>query len=76
MGARHAAYQYLIWRTSAESVAYAGYGGFMLGWRVVVPGILPPVMALALRAVPHRIMIPIVGWLLRPRRAEAGNAGR
>jgi uncharacterized protein len=76
MGARHAAYQYVIWRASPESVAYAGYSGFMLGWRVVVPGILPPVMALALRAAPHRLMIPIVGWLLRPRGAEAGNAGR
>jgi hypothetical protein len=27
-------------------------------------------MALALRVVPHRILVPITGWLLRPGMRE------
>lgn len=52
---------------SPDSVARAGYMGFALGLRVVVPGLVSPVLALAMRLLPHRIVMPIVGWLLRPR---------
>ena len=50
-----------------DSVARAGYLAFALGWRVVVPGVVAPILALAMRLTPHRILIPIVGWLLKPR---------
>jgi hypothetical protein len=55
-------------------VAGAGYRGFALGWRVIVPGILNPFMALALRVLPHRIVIPIIGWLLKPRGGGGSDA--
>jgi short-subunit dehydrogenase len=69
MGSETALYRYLVLPASAEAVANAGYRGFAFGWRVIVPGILNPVLALAMRILPHRIVIPIVGWLLKPRGA-------
>jgi uncharacterized protein len=67
MGAEHALYRYLVAPSSAEGVARAGYNGFALGLRVVVPGLLNPFLALAMRILPHRIVIPIVGVLLKQR---------
>jgi uncharacterized protein len=75
-GSERSFYRYLVVPSSPESVAAAGYLGFVLGWRLVVPGILNPFMALAVRVLPHRIVVPIVGWLLRPRGAEGRDAGR
>jgi len=67
MGSERALYRYLVPPASAASVARAGYLGFALGLRVVVPGLLNPFLALAMRILPHRIVIPIIGWLLKPR---------
>jgi short-subunit dehydrogenase len=67
MGSEKAFYRYLVLPASAESVAGAGYRGFALGWRIIVPGLLNPFLALAMRVLPHRIVIPIIGWLLQPR---------
>lgn len=76
MRAKNAFYRLLVPGASPDSVARAGYYGFALGLRVVVPGILNPFMAIAMRIVPHRLVIPIIGWLLQPRGHEPGNAGR
>lgn len=67
MGAERALYRYLVMPSSPEGVARAGYRGFALGWRVIVPGIFNPFLALAMRILPHRIVIPIVGMLLKQR---------
>jgi short-subunit dehydrogenase len=75
MGSERSFYRYLVLPASAEHVAAAGYRGFAFGWRVIVPGILNPFLALALRVLPHRIVIPIVGWLLKPRGAQRSDAG-
>ena len=74
MGSERAFYRYLVVPASAEGVAAAGYRGFAFGWRVIVPGILNPFMALAMRVMPHRIVIPIIGWLLKPRGAQGNDA--
>ena len=50
-----------------DNVARAGYLAFALGWRVLVPGLVAPILALAMRLTPHRILVRIVGWLLKPR---------
>ena len=42
--------------------------GARLGARVVVPGVLQSIGALALRLLPHRISVPLIAMLLRPRR--------
>jgi short-subunit dehydrogenase len=56
--------------SNPDSVARAGYLAFALGWRVVVPGVVAPILALAMRLTPHRILVPIVGWLLKPRATD------
>ena len=69
-------YLQLLPVSTPESVARAGYLGFTLGWRVTVPGLISPLLALVLRVMPHRIAIPIVGWLLKPREAKGDDAAR
>lgn len=68
MGAENAFYRKFVPPSSAQAVARAGYRGFQLGWRVTVPGLVNPFLALAMRILPHRIVIPIVGVLLQQRR--------
>ena len=67
-GAQNAFYRSFVPPASARSVAWAGYVGFLLGLRVTVPGLVNPFMAVAMRIMPHRIVIPIIGVLLRPRK--------
>jgi uncharacterized protein len=74
MGAEDAFYRYLVPPASAAAVARAGYLGYVLGLRVMIPGLINPFLALAMRIMPHRILIPIVGWLLKPRTRRPGNA--
>jgi uncharacterized protein len=76
MRAKNAFYRLLVPPASADSVARAGYYGFSLGLRVVVPGLVNPFLAIAMRILPHRLVIPIIGWLLQPRGHEPGDAGR
>lgn len=61
--------------STPESVARFGYMGFSLGWRLIVPGLISPVLALATRVVPHRITIPILAWLLKPRGTQGPSTG-
>jgi short-subunit dehydrogenase len=68
MGAENAFYRTLVPPSSAQAVARAGYRGYRLGWRITVPGLVNPFLALAMRILPHRIVIPIVGVLLQQRR--------
>ena len=67
-GAENAFYRSFVPPASARSVAWAGYLGFVLGLRVTIPGLVNPFMAVAMRIMPHRIVIPIIGVLLRPRK--------
>ena len=71
MGAEGAFYRRFVLPAGPQSVAYAAYQGFTLGLRLVVPGLINPLLAVAMRIMPHRILIPIVGLLLKPR----GNRG-
>lgn len=68
MGAEHAWYRVLMAPTSPDLVGWLSYSGYRLGFRVVWPGILTPALALAMRLTPHRLLMPIVGLLLNPRR--------
>jgi uncharacterized protein len=67
MGAENAFYRTLVLPASARFVANAGYLGFVLGLRVTIPGLINPFLAVAMRIMPHRILVPIVGWLLKPQ---------
>lgn len=74
MGADTALYRRLLPAISAASAARTGHFGYALGLRVVIPGLIGPPLALAMRILPHRIAIPIIGWLLKPRPRGPGNA--
>jgi uncharacterized protein len=67
MGAEHAFYRQLLFALSPEAAARAGYRGYVLGCRLIVPGLLNKVLAVALRILPHTALMPLIGWLLRPR---------
>ena len=60
-------YRQLLFSLSPERVANSAYRGYVLGFRVVVPGLLSKLMWPALRVLPHRLLLPLIGWLLRPR---------
>lgn len=70
MGAETAWYRRLVPPLQPETVAWWTDRGFTLGLRVIVPGLINMLMSLALQLVPHRILVPIVGWLLRPGTRE------
>jgi short-subunit dehydrogenase len=67
MGSERAFYRTLVKLASPENVAAAAWRGFASGRRIIVPGILNPLTAVALRILPHRIVTPLIGWLLTPR---------
>ena len=70
MRAETALYRKLLPPLKPETVAWWADRGFRLGARVIVPGLINMIMGLALRLVPHRILVPIIGWLLRPGMRE------
>ncbi len=74
-GAEGAFYRSFVPPASAESTARAGYFGYVLGLRVTIPGLVNPFLALAMRIMPHRIVIPIVGFLLQRREGKPKDAG-
>jgi short-subunit dehydrogenase len=67
MGAEHSFYRQLIFPLSPEGTAKAAYRGYVLGRRLVVPGLFNKLLAIALRILPHTLLLPLIGWLLRPR---------
>ncbi len=73
MGAERALYRWLVPASTPASVARWAVRGYELGLRTVVPGVLNLVGAAALRLTPHVVLVPMMAWLLDPRRpAEKG----
>lgn len=71
MHAEGGRYRSLVPPLSPERVARAGYLGFTLGQRVIVPGLFNRVIQLFLKIAPHPISLPIVAWLLQtPQRKK------
>jgi uncharacterized protein len=67
MGSNQDNYRYVVPSISAETVARWAVTAHNLGARVVVPGFINNVLALFLRFMPHRLSVPIQGWLFYPR---------
>jgi uncharacterized protein len=67
MGAERDAYRFVLPSISPETVARWAVTAHYLGARVVVPGFINNVLALFLRFMPHRLTVPIEGWLFYPR---------
>jgi short-subunit dehydrogenase len=70
MGARHAFYMRLGAGISPERAARMGYSGFMCGKALIIPGLLGPFNALALKLIPHDLLLPLIGWFLKARTRE------
>lgn len=67
MGVNEAYYLHLPSVLTAERAARAIYSAFMCGRRVIVPGVGPSFNAFAVRVIPHFILVPFIGWLLKQR---------
>jgi len=64
MGAEASFYRVLLPSLTPDGVARSVYRRFIIGQRVIVPGIINNAMFLALKLLPHRLTVPIVSWLL------------
>lgn len=67
MGAERSFYRFLVPELRSETVAFWAFWAFRLRFNAVVPGVINTVLFVVLRILPHRLVIPIVAWLLRPR---------
>ena len=76
MRAQHSYYRRLLPAVSAATVARWSVLAYSLGLRSVTPGFVNTVLYVCLRILPHRLVIPIVAFLLRPRGLEARDARR
>jgi short-subunit dehydrogenase len=68
MGGERGLYLRLMLPKSADRVARLGLRSLALGRRVIVPGAFDSLVAFAMRVLPRPLIVPIVGFLLRPRR--------
>jgi len=75
MGAENALYRWLIPAPSPALAAGSAVRWFEWGRTVITPGVMGPILAIVMRLTPHPILLPIVGWLLKPRETLK-NAGR
>lgn len=67
MGAQSAHYALLARWTRPEFVVDRAYRGFRLGQTVVIPGIAYRALSWLVRVVPHPLLVPLTGWLLKRR---------
>lgn len=63
----HSFYRLLLPSSSPDRMARLCWQSYRLGRRVVVPGFINGVLAWCARALPFELLLPIVGWLMRPR---------
>ena len=68
MGAARSPYRRAMPSASPDAVARAAYRGYRLGRRVVAPGLLATLLMPIVRALPHPVLLPIIGTLLKPWR--------
>ncbi|MFN0219927.1 MAG: SDR family NAD(P)-dependent oxidoreductase [Hyphomicrobium sp.] len=65
MGADQAMYRRILPALSPERTARAAYRGYMIGQRLIVPGLANRAALGALKVLPHPLTAPFVAWLLR-----------
>lgn len=73
MGAQNALYRWVLPNGNAAKVAAGTRRDFMLGRRVIVPGLFYLLSAAILRVVPHPISVPIMAWLLKPKGSDTAQ---
>jgi short-subunit dehydrogenase len=73
MGAELSFYRQLVLALSADQTARSAYRGYILGLGLVVPGLTAKLLQVALWIIPHALLLPIIGWLLRQREERPWN---
>ena len=74
MAAEGSLYRRLLPSPGPDVIAWWAVRGYTLGLRLVMPGFLAFIALVALRFMPHRLVIPIVAVLLKPRGPERHDA--
>jgi short-subunit dehydrogenase len=67
MGVNDAFYLHLPGTLSPDRAAAVIYSAFMGRKTLIVPGLMPPFFSFAVRYIPHFILVPFIGWLLKRR---------
>lgn len=67
MGAKSALYLQLLSVMKPARAARIIVSGFMGRRTLIVPGFVPSFNAFAVRLIPHAVLVPFIGWLLRQR---------
>ncbi len=67
MGTELSFYRQLLFALSARQVAFESYLAFRLGWHLYVPGLTGKLLQVAVWIIPHALLLPLMGWLLRRR---------
>ena len=67
MGTELSFYRQLLIALSARQVAFESYLAFKLGWHLYVPGVTGKLLQVAVWIIPHALLLPLIGWLLRRR---------
>lgn len=67
MGAELSFYRQLLVALSTRQVAREAYFSYLLGFHLYVPGIASKFLQIAVWIVPHALLLPLMGWLLRRR---------
>ncbi|MEZ5852690.1 MAG: SDR family oxidoreductase [Hyphomicrobiaceae bacterium] len=76
MHAESAIYRRLLLQSKPSTVAAWALLAHRLGLRAVAPGVVNSLMLVFMRILPHRLVVPLVGWLLEPRERRTHNARR
>ncbi len=74
MGAELSFYRQLLLALGPRQVAFEAYLAYVLGFRLYVPGFTGKLLQIAVWIIPHSLILPLTGWLLR-RRAVPRWAG-
>lgn len=71
MGSDGAFYPEAVGCMQASTVAWYTYWGYVLRLTLIIPGIRNIFYALALKFIPHAVMMPFMGWILKRRLKRA-----
>lgn len=67
MGSEASLYRWLVPSMSADAVAASMLRGYRLGHTVIRPGLIATLFSLAMRVIPHPLLVPLIGVLLKLR---------
>jgi short-subunit dehydrogenase len=76
MNAVNTYYRLLLPAADADRMARLAWRAYRMGRRVVVPGIINSFLACSARAMPFEVLLPLVGWLMKPRDWESKALAR